>query len=157
MTQKDIKSQIKESLDYKIFRRNIISACVITAVSAVFIALISLYAHDARFFFGLIPICAMTIPQVIINLNRMKSITEDADHYFVTETVLSSPKNTLNAGVYFTVKFKLPDGTAKEANTRAVGCTRGIDRPHFSDLADKKALIAYNTETGTVVVLNVIE
>lgn len=87
----------------------------------------------------------------------MRKIIKDFGNCIISETMLSNPQPGFNAVVYFTVKIKDEEKDIWfETYTNAIGTTRGIIRPHFSELNNKRVRVAYNKATNKVVVLKIL-
>ena len=107
---------------------------------------------------GLSAVLTFLIPYAVIlgfHLWRLYRIFSKPESYLFCQCLLDQPHAdpNLNGIMYFTVTLELPGGTAKTVDTHSVFALRGIAPLIFEEYVNKTATIAYNPETGMVVVI----
>lgn len=85
---------------------------------------------------------------------RTWKIFRRAEHYILQEAVLDSPfggwgRNTIR----FTVTVKDSEGCRHRVDTHGIFATRSLFGPNLDDYVNRKVRVAYNKETGTLVVI----
>ena len=151
------KALLRTSLDYTVCKRELIGCGLLLAVLACFLTLISLLVQSFRLLLLLIPVAAFCVPLAIIQLCRMSAITKNCDEVVFCETVLTDPQPHFNATICFKVTVQTDDGSVFSAETAPfIAAMRGMLKPHFSELNNKKALVAYKAETEQVIVIKTL-
>lgn len=153
-------SEIKEHRHYKTiknsveFRHNLWWALFVSAATAFFLAL-TLIRPDVPLksrsmvsaFFGF---CIM-VPYSLYRIYRVVIPFFYMDSYCFTEALLDQPHHRGKGSMYFAVTLRDRMGREFEADTHAI-FSYGWS-PIFEEYINKKALIAYNEKTGTVLVI----
>lgn len=150
------KTLLKKSIDYTVCKRGIVVYGIIVSAVIVIFALISILTKNALFLLVPALLLILYTPFACSSIARMISIIGKSDDFIICESVLSNPQPGFNATIYFTVKVKDSNNDSVELTTMAIGSTRGIVRPHFSELNDKKVLVAHNLRTDDIVVLKLL-
>lgn len=85
---------------------------------------------------------------------RTICIFRKADQYYFCKAKLVTPHHSyLAKSYYFTVLIEDPEGRKFPADTHAIFATRGIVGPIMEEYLNSTVTIAYNEETGMVVVI----
>ena len=152
----EVKTMLKNSLEYSIYKNEIIIYGVMIFAAFIVFGLIAITTQIIQILLMIFPLLLIYVPSLISNVRKMSLIMKFPEHCLIRETILSNPQPTFSASIYFTVKIKDSNNIPMEQNTSAIGTTRGLLRPHFSELVEKKALISYNELTQAVVVIRLI-
>ena len=93
-------------------------------------------------------------PIVVFLLYRTWKIFHRAESYIFQEAVLNHPAAGWGRGtIRFTVIVKDSDGRSQQVNTHGIFATRSLFGPNLEDYVNQKVRVAYNEETGTLVVI----
>lgn len=147
---------LKKSIDYTIYKHSILLYGIVVLVLIVVFTLVSILTESVLFLVVPALLLIFYIPFACGNIMRMANITRKNNDWIICESVLSNPQPSFNATIYFTLKIKDSNNDCVELTTKAIGSTRGIVRPHFSDLNNRKVLVACNLLTDDVVVLKLL-
>ena len=80
----------------------------------------------------------------------------DCEDILFCESILTDPQAGFNATNYFTVMIEDTNGKRFKAYTNAIAVSRGMVKPHYTKLNNKRALIAYNRVTEQVIVVKIL-
>lgn len=147
---------MRTSLDYIIYKNEIKIYGIIGISIALILILISLVIKSWLFMLALIPFMVMYIPMTIMKLIRMAKITKNCEDILLCESVLTNPRPSFNSTNYFSVVIKDSSGKTFKAQTDSIGTSRGLIKPHYTELNNKKVLIAYNNITKQVIVVKLL-
>ena len=93
-------------------------------------------------------------PIVVFLLYRTWKIFRRAESYIIQEAVLDHPTAGWGRGsIRFTVTVKDSDGRSQRVDTHGIFVTRSLFGPSLEDYVNRKVRVAYNEETGTLVVI----
>ena len=138
------KKQIRQRLRDSLEMQAVISYLVIALILVIFCILLGTAIVTA--------ICSM--PLLIFCLVRTVRIFLKPESYHFCKTKLSNPKG---GNIRHTIRFAvlLEDSTGKKfvANTHSIFYTNGFMGPLLEDYVNKTVTVAYNEETGMVVVI----
>jgi hypothetical protein len=152
----EVKNMLKNSLEYSIYKNEIIVYGVMIFAAFIVFGVIAILTQIIQVLLVVFPLLLIYVPSLINNVRKMSLIMKFPEHCLICETILSNPQPTFSASIYFTVKIKDSDNMPMEQETNAIGTTRGLLKPHFSELVEKKALVSYNELTQEVVVIRLI-
>lgn len=158
------KQQIQQSMDYKWYQRQCKSVAAFWGVMAVISIFVSMFVAFTRteviVSFGVgaaigavLGVCFL--PIWIYLWVKMSHLSKSADGFVVAQTILDKPHLTggKNRHVYFTVTFDDGNGNKVTADTTPLFGGGWFDLYLLEDYNNKTVDIAYNSETGKVVVL----
>ncbi len=146
---------LRESLDYRIGKREILlNGITFLAVTLLF-ALIALLTKSPLFLLVSLPLGIFCFSTIIFKIRKMRMLVKNYNGCPICESVLTDPKPCFNAGIYFTVTIRDTSGRILKKETNAIGTTRGITRPHFSDLNKARVLLCFQ-ENGGIIVLKLL-
>ena len=152
MDKKEIRQQLRSSLDFKQLWNYFIVTAVITSLFALFAVLRKSGAGwgIAAAIYGLV-----LAPYLIFCGIRTINIFRKAEQYAFCKATLSQPHGGLMRDtIYFTALAEDPDtGEKFFADTHAIFFTRGICQPLMEDYANTTVTLACNRDTGMVVVI----
>ena len=152
MDKKEIRQQLRSSLEFKQLWNYFLVTAVITSLFALFAVIQNSGAGwgIAGTIYGL-----LLAPYLIFCAIRTVNIFRKAEHYAFCKATLSQPHGGLiRDTIYFTALAEDPDtGEKFFADTHAIFFTRGICQPLMEDYANTTVTLAVNRETGMVVVI----
>ena len=156
MDNTKIRQELWESLDMAVLRWNLI---ITTGIDVFILAMIAISAGGIRteeFQNVATLLCAITIiPMLIYSIRITVKIFRSPERYVFGRCILTQPHHCkLSRGtMYFTIVFENPDGRKEELTTRPIFASYGIAGPLLEDYINKTVDVAYNKETGSVVVI----
>ena len=152
MDKKEIRQQLRSSLEFKQLWNYFIVTAVITSLFALFAVLRNSGAGwgIAAAIYGLV-----LAPYLIFCIIRTINIFRKAEQYAFCKATLSQPHGGLMRDtIYFTALVVDPDtGEKFFADTHAIFFTRGICQPLMEDYTNTTVTLAVNRVTGMVVVI----
>lgn len=93
-------------------------------------------------------------PIVVFLLYRTWKIFRRAESYIIQEAVLDSPAAGWGRGaIRFAVTVVDSEGIRRRVDTHGFFATRSLLSPNLEDYVNRKVRVAYNEETGTLVVI----
>lgn len=149
------KDTLKKSFEYSLYKTDIIVYGIFVSILIAFLIYCSVATHYLRFMLISLPSLFAYTPYLTNRLFKMRSITRSAGRCIVRETVLQKPTPGFNASLSFFVKFK-HEGRMVVSQTNPIGTTRGLLRPHLSELDDRHVRIAYDTVERQVIILELL-
>ena len=147
-----IRQRLLASLELAHARSNLILYLIATPVMILTVVLTSGHPEfwPAAVVLGLV----MLLPIAMFYGWRIISIFRKEEHYWFCRCVLSQPHpGALRYTMYYTVLLEDPEGRKFPARTHAIFYSRGFIGPTIEDFTNKTVTIAYNRETGMVVVI----
>ena len=152
MDKKEIKVQLRNSLEFK----QLWNYFIVTAVILSLFLLFAVWRNPGEGI-GLAAIIygVLIAPYLIFCIIRTVNIFRRAGDYAICKATLSQPHGgLLRDTMYFTALVIDPDtGEKFFADTHAIFFTRGIFQPLMEDYANTTVTLAVNRETGMVVVI----
>ena len=145
---KTVRRQLWVSLDMCYVRRAFV---VLIVVSALAFAVNGSRLSPDRF----VPVLVIAAtPFILFLLYRTWKIFRRAESYIFQEAVLDHPTAGWGRGsIRFTVTVKDSDGHSQRAYTHGIFSTHSLFGPNLEDYVNRKVRVAYNEETGTLVVI----
>ena len=147
---KTIRQQLWASMDMDYVRRYFICLVVIGALAG----MMGGTKHSG--FPWIMPLTLIIIegPIFVFLAYRTWKIYDRAEKYRFYETVLDSPfggwgRNTIR----FTVTIPVSEGSRHRVDTHGIFFTHSLFGPNLEDYVNQKVRVAYNEETGTLVVI----
>lgn len=149
-------SRLKDSLELRCARNNLLLYSVITVVFAL-VSVCGIAAKPGRGTASAAMILVMTltvlIPATGFYLYRIFLIFHHIDAYSFTEVVLDTPRTGMGRDMmYFEIKVRDRFGAEVAVETHALFSTRSTTAP-LEDYVNKKVLIGYNNATKFVAVI----
>ena len=105
---------------------------------------------------GIIPLSLIIVegPVLLFLSYRTWKIFRKSEHYIFQEAVLDRPNAAWGRGaIRFTVTVKDSRGCNQQADTHGIFATRSLLGPNLEDYVNRRVRVAYNDETGTLVVI----
>lgn len=151
----DISRKLKGSLEMACIRRELILYFLVMAAGILIAGASYGHAENAAFWIDVaVLFLVIFLPFVIFYLWRIICIWRERDQYILCRAVLSQPhQKMLLRTMYFTVVLEDPAGGKFSADTHAIFQCHGIIGPLVEDYINRTVTIAYNRETGMVVVI----
>ena len=150
------KKILQSSLEYAICKKEMMLYSVMGAILLAILTILSMLVKSGRFFYLMIPFVMLYIPMLLVKLHQMKNIVTDCEDILFCEAVLTDPQAGFNATNYFTVTIEDSNGKRFKAYTNAIAVSRGMVKPHYTKLNNKRAWIAYNRVTEQVTVVKIL-
>ena len=156
MDTQQIKERLRDSLEMAVLRKYLF-----IPIPAVLLAILacsglsrSVSTKD-RWIIAAIVCWLVALPIMIVCLTRIFRILRKPEYYFFCRAKLAQPHaGSHRDTMYFTVLLEDPeDGSRFIVNTSPIFYTRAITGPLLEDYINKTVTIAYNRETGMVVVI----
>ena len=152
MDKMKIRQQLRSSLELK----QLWTCCIITVtVCALF--LFSAVSQDTERAWGIgfVILGVMMGPYLLFCTIRTVKIFRRAEAYTICRATLTTPHGgPLRDTIYYTALVTDPDtGEKFFVNTHAIFFARGIVQPLMEDYTNATVTIAWNRETGMVVVI----
>ena len=153
------KKQIRQRLRDSLEMQAVISYLVIALILVIFCILLGMsklrhLEPEFRILGTAIVTAICSLPLLIFCLVRTVRIFLKPESYHFCKTKLSNPKG---GNIRHTIRFAvlLEDSTGKKfvANTHSIFYTNGFMGPLLEDYVNKTVTVAYNEETGMVVVI----
>lgn len=155
MDTQQIKAKLRASLELQVLWRNLVLVLVIVIPVLIFCA-ISQPDHLEFFWpYALFVACLMILPVLIFCIVRTVQIFRKPEAYIFCRTALRQPHGgPLRDSIYYTAVLEDPeDGGKFFVDTHAIFYTHGIMSPTIEEYTNSTVTIAYNRETGMVVVI----
>lgn len=155
METKQIRERLKHSLEMQVLWRNLWITLAVT-IPVMLFYLIREQDHLKIFLpFALLITCVMVVPVLIFCTVRTVRIFAKPEHYIFCRGVLAQPHGGMvRHSVYYTVVLEDPeDGSKFFVDTHAIFYSHGSMSPTIEEYTNKTVTIAYNRETGMVVVI----
>ena len=152
MDKKEIRQQLRSSLEFK----QLWNYFIVTAVILSLFLLFAVWRNpDAGIEVATIIYGVLLAPYLIFCTIRTVNIFRKAEHYAFCKATLSQPHGGLMRDtIYFTALVENPDtGEKFFADTHAIFFARGICQPLMEDYANTTVTLAVNRATGMVVVI----
>ena len=152
---KQIRSRLWNSLEMQVVIKYLVFA-LIMAVLCILLGLHELrYLDAAHRIIGTAIITAICVlPLLIFYIIRTFRIFWKPQGYHFCKTTLSKPKGgNIRHTIKFTVLLEDSDGHKFLADTHSIFYTKGFIGPLLEDYVNQNVTIAYNEETGNVVVI----
>ena len=156
MDKTEIKQQLRDSLDIAVLRRDLILVAGVDVLVLVIFAFTAGGIANQEFLLAAVLVCGITIIPVLgYSLWVAVKIFQQPDGYVFGRCKLSQPHQyRLSRGaMYFTIVFEYPNGEKEILNTRPIFASYGIAGPLLEDYINKTVEVAYNEDTGSVVVI----
>jgi len=157
MDKTEIKQLLRNSLDMAVLRRDLFLVLLVDAICLVIFAFPAGGFLSREFLLVAALICGITvIPVLIYTITVAMKIFRQPEGYVIGRCKLSQPHQChLSRGaMYFTIVLEDPgDGGKYILNTRPIFASYGIAGPLLEDYINKTVEVAYNEDTGSVVVI----
>lgn len=153
--KREVCSELWDSLDMACVRKYLIKVLVVTG-AALLLAVFPLLNLPRE---EMIQVCAVSaaviiLPVLLFCLWRTFRIFRKAESYTFSRCKLDSPKGgMLRDTIRFTVVVEDREGRSCAVDTHSIFVTHGMFGPLLEDYVNRTATIAYNEETGVVVVI----
>ena len=145
---KTIRQQLWVSMDMDYVRRHFITLIIVGALAWMI--------NGTRLTAELSALVLAIVagPLVVFLLYRTWKIFHRAEGYILQEAVLNHPTAGWGRGaIRFTVTVKDSLGHNHRVDTHSIFVTYGLLAPSLDDYVNRKVRVAYNSETGTLVVI----
>lgn len=153
-TPQETLALLKSSIDYRnCVRRLIYALCVCAAFLLFGLALLGTKAASAVSFAA----SAGYLVYGIWQLCRMHTITRRPSDYVICSATLDDPQPELAQTASFFATMIDENGGKLVAQTRPIATYRGIMLPRVWDLNKRVATVAFDRDTGTLTVIEVLE
>ena len=157
MDTKEIKEQLKNSLDMVEVRMVLFWGAMTILLQGIFILLLlprSPGEPTKRILFRVMALVTAT-PFLIYSAWRTVQIFRHPEGYYFCKATLSNPiSGRIRHSIRFTVVIEDPEGYKFAANTHSIfSAGRGFGSLALEDYINKTVTIGYNEETGQVVVI----
>ena len=152
---KQIRERLRDSLEMQAALRYLIMGTVL-AVFCIVLGMRELRHLGTEFrILGTAIVTAISsLPILIFSLVRIIRIFRKPESYHFCKTTLSNPKGgNLRHTIRFAVLLEDSEGKKFMANTHSIFYTRGLVGPLLEDYVNRTVTVAYNEETGMVVVI----
>lgn len=152
---KEIRERLRDSLEMQAAIRYLITA-VILAVFCILLGMRELRYMEPGFrILGTAIVTAISaLPLLLFSLIRLIRIFWKPQGYHFCKTTLSNPKGgNLRHTIRFAVLLEDSEGKKFMADTHSIFYTRGLIGPLLEDYVNKTVTVAYNEDTGMVVVI----
>lgn len=152
---KEIRDRLRDSLEMQAVIRYLIIGMIL-AVFCIVLGMRELRYLETGFrVLGTAIVTAICpLPILIFSLVRIIRIFRKPESYHFCKTTLSNPKGgNLRHTIRFAVLLEDSKGKKFMADTHSIFYTSGLIGPLLEDYANRTVTIAYNEETGMVVVI----
>lgn len=154
MDTQQIKERLRGSLEIAVLWRNLALILVIGVPFTLIYGLLNggfgdfFWALAAMVFgFMVVPVTAFCIIRTVLIYRKPQS-------YIFCRTKLAQPRSSWKYMMYYTMVLEDPeDGRKFIADTNAIFYSHGTMSPTIEEYTNKTVTIAYNRETGSVVVI----
>lgn len=155
MDTRQIKERLRASLEMHALWRNLVLVLLIGVPFTLAYGLVNGgFGKDFRLFAALVA-AIMVVPVAVFCVIRTIRIYRHCDRYIFCRAKLAQPHGgPLRDTIYYTLVLENPeDGGIFLADTHAIFYTHGIMSPTIEEYTNSTVTIAYNQETGMVVVI----
>ena len=152
---KEIRERLRDSLETQVAIRYLVTALIL-AVFCVVLGMRELrhLGTEIRILGTAIVTAISALPILIFSLIRLTRIFWKPQSYHFCKTTLSNPKGgNLRHTIRFAVLLEDSEGKKFMADTHSIFYARGLVGPLLEDYVNRTVTIAYNEETGMVVVI----
>ena len=152
---KEIRDRLRDSLEMQAVIRYLIIGMIL-AVFCIVLGMSELRYLETGFrVLGTAIVTAICpLPILIFSLVRIIRIFRKPESYHFCKTTLSNPKGgNLRHTIRFAVLLEDSKGKKFMADTHSIFYTSGLIGPLLEDYVNRTVTIAYNEETGMVVVI----
>lgn len=152
---KEIRDRLRDSLEMQAVIRYLIIGMIL-AVFCIVLGMRELRYLETGFrVLGTAIVTAICpLPILIFSLVRIIRIFRKPESYYFCKTTLSNPKGgNLRHTIRFAVLLEDSEGKKFMADTHSIFYTGGLIGPLLEDYVNRTVTIAYNEETGMVVVI----
>ena len=156
MDKTEMKQLLWSSLDMAVLRRDLI---LVTGVVALILLIFAFPAGGFltwEFLLAASQVCAITIvPVLVYSICVAVKIFREIEGYVIGRCKLCQPHQSRMArgAMYFTIVFEYPEGEKEILDTRPIFASYGMAGPLLEDYINKTVDVAYNEDTGSVVVI----
>lgn len=153
---KQLRRELWDSLDMAVLRRDLILVTGIDALVLVIFAFTAGGIANDEFLLAAALVCGLTIiPVMIYSIWAAVKIFRQPEGYVFGRCKLFQPHQfRLSRGaMYFTIVFEYPNGEKEILNTRPIFASYGSAGPLLEDYINQTVEVAYNEDTGSVVVI----
>ena len=156
MDNTEMKQLLRNSLDMAVLRRDLILVTVIDALVLLIFAFPAGGFLNREFLLLAALICGLTIiPVLLYSIWVTVKTFQEPEGYVISRCKLCQPHQCRmsRGAMYFTVVFEHPDGGKEVLNTRPIFASYGMAGPLLEDYINQTVEVAYNEDTGSVVVI----
>ena len=153
-TPAEIRKQLWRSLDLQCLRRDLVMVCIVVPLVLLPSGCAVGFQYPGYWRMAAMVFAIVMLPMAGYGLWLILRVYRSSEYYTFYEAKLVQPHGSWYVrAMYFTVVLEDPENGTFFVNTRPIFQTYGLFGPMMEDYLNKTVTIAYNEESGNVVVI----